>query len=127
MTVSSRTPEGFPSHCPLCGARVSIELSDPAGDAPCPKCGSLLRLSAHFIDALTKHAFDLFGSAPDQITTKTSFKDFNVDSLEFVELVMALEDKYDIQIPDKDFNQIQTLGDLMRFMKFKGHDSDSSE
>jgi anti-anti-sigma factor len=42
MVISSRTPEGRPNSCPVCGSSVSIEPSDPAGDAPCPRCGHLL-------------------------------------------------------------------------------------
>jgi anti-anti-sigma factor len=39
MIISSRTPEGSPNHCPVCGSEVKIEPSDPSGDAPCPRCG----------------------------------------------------------------------------------------
>src|SRR3954452_22282213 len=42
MVISSRTPEGRPNLCPVCGSAVKIEPSDPAGDAPCPHCGHLL-------------------------------------------------------------------------------------
>jgi anti-anti-sigma factor len=42
MVISSRTPEGRPKHCPVCGFDLKIEPSDPAGDAPCPRCGHLL-------------------------------------------------------------------------------------
>jgi hypothetical protein len=42
MTVSSRTPEGIPNRCPVCGSEMRIEPSMPGGDAPCPKCGSLV-------------------------------------------------------------------------------------
>jgi anti-anti-sigma factor len=42
MVISSRTPEGRPNHCPVCGSDLKIEPSDPAGDAPCPRCGHLL-------------------------------------------------------------------------------------
>ena len=42
MVISSRTPEGKPNLCPVCGSGIKIEPSDPAGDAPCPKCGNLL-------------------------------------------------------------------------------------
>ena len=42
MVISSRTPEGRPNHCPVCGSDLMIEPSDPAGDAPCPRCGHLL-------------------------------------------------------------------------------------
>jgi anti-anti-sigma factor len=42
MVISSRTPEGTPNRCPVCGAHLKIESSEPAGDAPCPRCGHLL-------------------------------------------------------------------------------------
>jgi RNA polymerase sigma factor (sigma-70 family) len=45
MTISTRTPEGQPNHCPVCDAAVKIEPSDPSGDAPCPNCGHLLWFS----------------------------------------------------------------------------------
>jgi anti-anti-sigma factor len=42
MVISSRTPEGTPNHCPVCGSDLKIEPSHPSGDAPCPRCGHLL-------------------------------------------------------------------------------------
>jgi hypothetical protein len=42
MAPSSRTPEGWPNRCPVCGKDVCIEPSTPPGDAPCPHCGHLL-------------------------------------------------------------------------------------
>jgi hypothetical protein len=38
----SRTPEGEPNRCPICGAQLQLEPSTPPGDAPCPQCGTLL-------------------------------------------------------------------------------------
>jgi len=45
---SSRTPEGFPERCPVCGNEFQIDPTIPPGDAPCPSCGSLVwfRLAA---------------------------------------------------------------------------------
>lgn len=40
--ISSRTPEGVPNRCPLCGTDLRLEPSNPPGDAPCPNCGHLL-------------------------------------------------------------------------------------
>ncbi|HVW38613.1 MAG TPA: PTS sugar transporter subunit IIA [Pirellulales bacterium] len=40
-TISSRTPEGAPNRCPVCGNSFCIQPSTPPGDAPCPHCGSL--------------------------------------------------------------------------------------
>lgn len=42
MTPSSRTPEGIPNRCPVCGHDVVIDESGSARDATCPYCGSLL-------------------------------------------------------------------------------------
>ena len=42
MEPASRTPEGEPNHCPICGKDLQIEPSRPPGDAPCPHCGALL-------------------------------------------------------------------------------------
>ena len=42
MVVSSRTPEGRSNRCRVCGSDVTVEPSDPAGDAPCPACGHLI-------------------------------------------------------------------------------------
>jgi hypothetical protein len=41
-TISTRTPEGAPNHCPVCDSLICIEPSQPPGDAPCPNCGTLL-------------------------------------------------------------------------------------
>ena len=42
MAISTRTPEGEPNRCPLCGHTVRLEVSRPPGDAPCQSCGILL-------------------------------------------------------------------------------------
>ena len=39
MVISSQTPEGQTDRCQVCGARKRIQPSEPAGDAPCPRCG----------------------------------------------------------------------------------------
>ncbi|QDT95986.1 Acyl carrier protein [Gimesia aquarii] len=119
MNVSSRTPEGFPSHCPLCGASVNIEYSEPAGDAPCPNCGFLLWASVELVESITKISLDLLGTTPYAITVDSRFADLNADSLDLVELVMKLEDEYDMQIPDDDYDKIQTIGDVVRYIKVK--------
>jgi anti-anti-sigma factor len=50
MVIASRTPEGTPNRCPVCGTRLKIEPSDPAGDAPCPRCGHLLWFTWEEVD-----------------------------------------------------------------------------
>lgn len=124
MNVSSRTPEGFPSRCSLCGTRVNIEFSDPAGDAPCPNCGFLLWASAEFFESITKRYSDILDTSIEEMTADTQLKDLDLDSLELVELAMEWEEKFDVQIPDEDFDQIQTLGDILRYIKVKRLDTE---
>jgi hypothetical protein len=47
MEPSTRTPEGEPNRCPICGNELIIEPSRPPGDAPCPHCGHLLWFDDH--------------------------------------------------------------------------------
>jgi hypothetical protein len=42
MEISSRTPEGWPNRCPICGQSIDITPSPGTLDAPCPNCGYLL-------------------------------------------------------------------------------------
>ena len=53
MQPSSRTPEGEPNRCPVCGKDLQIEPSRPPGDAPCPHCGTLLWFSGELAPQLT--------------------------------------------------------------------------
>ena len=117
MTVSSRTPEGMPSECPFCGAETNIEFSDPAQDAPCPSCGHLLWASSQLIHSVSQRYADVLGTTPDAINADTRFSDLGADSLETVEMVMELEEEYDIVIPDDVAERIQTVGDAVRYIQ----------
>ena len=56
-----------------------------------------------------------------EITAETSFKDdLGADSLDLFELVMALEDEYNIEIPADELNELETVGDVMEYLKNKG-------
>ena len=64
----------------------------------------------------------------DQVTDSTSFiEDIGADSLDIVELVMELEEEFDIQIPDDQAEKIKTVGEAVEFIKVavrnKGGDS----
>lgn len=56
-----------------------------------------------------------------EITETSSFKDdLGADSLDLFELVMAFEEEYNIEIPAEDLESINTVGDIMEYMKAKG-------
>lgn len=55
------------------------------------------------------------------ITEDTSFKDdLNADSLDLFELVMALEDEFETEIPSEDLEKLTTVGDVLEYFKSKG-------
>lgn len=62
-----------------------------------------------------------FGVEEDEITRETSFKnDLSADSLDLVELVMSLEDEYDVEIDDEDAEKIKTVGDALDYVEKLG-------
>lgn len=58
------------------------------------------------------------GADKDKVTPETSFvKDLGADSLDTVELVMELEEEFDINIPDDAAEKIQTVGQAIDFIE----------
>ncbi len=56
-----------------------------------------------------------------EVTETTNFKeDLNADSLDLFELVMALEEEYNIEIPSEDLAQLNTVADVMNYLAAKG-------
>ena len=54
----------------------------------------------------------------EEIKMESSFiNDLGADSLDIVELIMALEEEYDIEIPDEDVEKIVTVGDIVEYVK----------
>jgi len=61
------------------------------------------------------------GVEADKVTDDASFvEDLGADSLDTVELVMAFEEEFGIDIPDEDAEQLRTVGDAIRYLKDKG-------
>lgn len=57
---------------------------------------------------------------PEQITTEASFiEDLGADSLDVVELVMALEEEFDVEIPDEDAEKLGTVGAAVDYIDQK--------
>ena len=61
---------------------------------------------------------DKLSISEDEITMDSSFlEDLNADSLDIVELIMALEDELDMEIPDEDAEGFVTVGDVVTYVK----------
>ncbi len=60
------------------------------------------------------------GHPKEDITLESKFiDDLKADSLDIVELVMELEDEFDVTIPDDDYDKIQTVGDVVGYITEK--------
>jgi acyl carrier protein len=58
------------------------------------------------------------GVEPEKVTPEASFvEDLGADSLDTVELVMAFEEEFGIEIPDEDAEGLQTVGDAIKYLK----------
>lgn len=59
----------------------------------------------------------------DQIVPEASFvEDLGADSLDIVELIMGIEEEFDIEIPDEDAEKLTTVGGVINYLKEKGFD-----
>ncbi|MEE9607939.1 MAG: acyl carrier protein [Myxococcota bacterium] len=61
------------------------------------------------------------GVSRDELVSEASFiDDLGADSLDIVELVMAMEEEFDVEIPDEDAEKIQTIGEAISYLKERG-------
>jgi acyl carrier protein len=102
MSVSSRTPEGLPNECPVCGKPVSLEPSAPLGDAPCPHCGHLLWFvtAGGHLKLFDKLALPL--EKRERLAEVLETIREIEDSMDAVELVMELEEEFHIGLSDQE-------------------------
>lgn len=64
---------------------------------------------------------EALGVETETLTAETSFKeDLGADSLDLFELVMALEEKYEVEIPSEELAELTTVGAVMEYLKNKG-------
>jgi acyl carrier protein len=60
------------------------------------------------------------GVNPEQVTPTASFiEDLGADSLDIVELVMAFEEEFSVDVPDEDAEKLQTVGDVIKYIEDK--------
>jgi acyl carrier protein len=78
--------------------------------------GSSMATSA--IEAKVKNIIaDQLGVGEDEIKPESSFiEDLGADSLDIVELVMAMEEEFEVEIPDEEAENIKTVGDAINYI-----------
>ncbi len=60
------------------------------------------------------------GVKPEEVTPNASFvDDLGADSLDTVELIMALEEEFNVEIPDEDAEKMKTVGDAIKYIEEK--------
>ena len=60
---------------------------------------------------------DQLGVNADQVTLEAKFvEDLGADSLDTVELVMAFEEEFDIEVPDEEAEKLQSVGDVVTYI-----------
>ncbi len=57
--------------------------------------------------------------AIDKLSAETTFEDIDADSLDVVELVMALEEEFDLEISDQEIENVNSIGDVIKYIESK--------
>ena len=74
--------------------------------------------SEEVFDKVKEIIVEQLGVAENAVTQEASFiDDLGADSLDIVELIMALEEEFDIEIPDADAEKVVTVGDVLDYIK----------
>ena len=107
MVISSKTPEGLPASCPVCGSHLKIQPSDPAGVAPCHRWASTLvhlgrpRRCRDHSSHRTRSATGTLDGFLDSVAIRPG-----------VQLVLDLERTVFFQFGDVSINQSQAKGQI---------------
>jgi acyl carrier protein len=71
-------------------------------------------------ERITEIIVKQLGATPSEIVSEASFiDDLGADSLDLVEMVMAMEEAFDVEIPDDDAEKLQTIGDAVAYLKVR--------
>ena len=70
------------------------------------------------LDKIKEIIVEQLGVEAEQVTPETHLmKDLEADSLDAVEIIMAIEEEFDIEIPDEEAEKFQTVGDLVHYVE----------
>ena len=71
-------------------------------------------------DRIREIVVEQLGVSADEVVAEASFiDDLGADSLDIVELVMAMEESFDVEIPDEDAEKMLTVGSAIKYLKGK--------
>ena len=74
--------------------------------------------SEEIFDKVKEIIVEQLGVSEDSVNEDASFiEDLGADSLDIVELIMAIEEEFDIEIPDTDAEKVVTVGDVVDYIK----------
>jgi acyl carrier protein len=97
--------------CPQCGRRFCKEHRDPENHL----CGQSIKE-----DKVKEIIVDQLGVDPAKVVPEASFiDDLGADSLDTVELIMAFEEEFNIEIPDEEAEKLTTVGAALEHLKSK--------
>ena len=70
------------------------------------------------LERIKESVADALGTEVNTLTAETSFKeDLGADSLDLFEMVMTLEEEFDVEIPSEDLENIKTIGDVEAYIQ----------
>ena len=70
------------------------------------------------LERIKEIAAEALGADVNTMTAETSFKeDLGADSIDLFEMVMTLEEEFNVEIPSEDLEQIQTIGDVESYIQ----------
>lgn len=71
-------------------------------------------------DKIKEIIVEQLGVEPDDVTMETHLmKDLEADSLDAVEIIMAIEEEYDIEVPDEEAEKFQKVSDIVKYVDEK--------
>ena len=98
-----------------------MRAAGPVRAGPTPKMAERMGTrvdNSEVFEKVKSIIVEVLGVDADEITPEASFlDDLGADSLDIVELVMAIEDKFGLEIPDEDAEKIATVGDAVRYIQ----------
>lgn len=134
--MSPRAPLGVSNQCPLCRSTLAGESPTADGELPCPGCGGRLWLlnttagrryhQAERVGPIRERVIDVvegkFPEARGHLTGTTTFEDLGADSLDVAEVIMEIEQEFDLTIDDEEANHLRCINDLIDYILWRWTD-----